>query len=181
MLAFCLAQLVSSIIAAFAGESCLKKFPKMSTDWWRRLGLHCHRTHLRWMDRHCMGVEYRLGEFFSAADRDNGLTSVRQFFPLDGVKFAMKFLVKKFRSGQAAKRAAKIDQGTGVPMVRTQSRAASINQSLYSNRTNFLTKATRRMGLGKKVSVSNNDLQRFSSYQAAQSGAVIARSASRPQ
>jgi len=146
MLAFCLAQLVSSIIAAFADWGFTAIAP-ISGGW--------------------IGIVW--------------VWNIVWFFPLDGVKFAMKFLVKKFRSGQAAKRAAKIDQGTGVPMVRTQSRAASINQSLYSNRTNFLTKATRRMGLGKKVSVSNNDLQRFSSYQAAQSGAVIARSASRPQ
>lgn len=103
------------------------------------------------------------------------------FMPLDLIKFGMKALIKSVRSNQAAKRAKKLDYSTGVPITRTQSRAASINQSLYSNRTNFLTRASRRMGLGKKVSVTNNELQRFSSYQAAQSGAVIARSASRPQ
>lgn len=95
--------------------------------------------------------------------------------PLDLVKFAMKAVVKKFRAGQLAKKAKA--SATGVPLTRTQSRAAS----LYSNRTTFLTRATRRFGLSKKVSVSNNELKRFGSYQAASAGATLARSASRPQ
>lgn len=102
------------------------------------------------------------------------------FLPLDFIKFGMKFLIRKFRANQAAKKA-KQTGPTGVPLVRTQSRAASINQSLYSNRTTFLTKATRRFGLGKKVHVSNQELKRFSSYQAAQTGVTLQRSASRPQ
>ena len=79
----------------------------------------------------------------------------------------MKALIKSFRSNQQAKRAAAIDQNTGVPLVRTQSRAASLNQKAYANRTTFLQRAvTGRFGLGKKVNVSNADLQRFSSYRA---------------
>jgi H+-transporting ATPase len=92
----------------------------------------------------------------------------------------MKFLIKTFRGRQIAKRA-KATGPTGVPLTRTQSRAASINQSLYSNRTTFITRATRRFGLGKKVHVSNQELKRFSSYQAAQAGTTLQRSASRPQ
>lgn len=93
----------------------------------------------------------------------------------------MRALIKTFRKRQAAKRAAKGEVSAGVPLARTQSRAASINQSLYSNRTTFLSRATRRFGLGKKVHIEKGQLQRFSSIQAANTGATLARSTSRPQ
>lgn len=57
----------------------------------------------------------------------------------------------------------------GVPMTRTQSR----HESLYSNRTSFLRRAQRSVGLGRKVSVTNADLQRFGSHQAASAGAQL--------
>jgi len=145
--AFCLAQLVACIIAAFA-------------NW----GF----TAIRGISGGWIGIIW--------------VWNIVWFLPLDLIKFAMKALIKSFRSNQQAKRAAAIDQNTGVPLVRTQSRAASLNQKAYANRTTFLQRAvTGRFGLGKKVNMSNQDLQRFSSYQATQAGATIARSASRPQ
>lgn len=69
---------------------------------------------------------------------------------------------------------------TGIPITRTQSRAASINQSLYSNRTNFLRRAVRKVGFGQKVHVKPEELTRFSSIQAQQTGQILARHPSRP-
>ena len=58
----------------------------------------------------------------------------------------------------------------GVPVTRTQSR----HESLYSNRVSFLKRAQRSVGLGnKKVNISQQELQRFSSRQATQSGAAL--------
>ena len=71
-------------------------------------------------------------------------------------------------------------QAEGVPLTRTQSRAASINQSLYSNRTNFIRRAARQIGFGGRVRVKPEELQRFSSIQAARTGNVLARNPSRP-
>ena len=68
---------------------------------------------------------------------------------------------------------------TGVPMVRTQSRAASIHESLYSNRTSFIRRAVRKVGFGQKVRVKAEELQRFSSIQAHQAGQTLARHPSR--
>jgi H+-transporting ATPase len=67
----------------------------------------------------------------------------------------------------------------GAPVTRTQSRAASVHASLYSNRVGFLRRAARRVGLGGKVRVRPEELQRFSSLQAQQTGATLARNPSR--
>lgn len=69
--------------------------------------------------------------------------------------------------------------GTGIPVTRTQSRAASIHESLYSNRVSFIRRAARKVGLGGKVSVKPEELQRFSSIQAQRAGATLARNPSR--
>lgn len=68
----------------------------------------------------------------------------------------------------------------GVPLVKTTSRAASVHESLYSNRVSFIKRAARKVGFGGKVSVKPEELQRFSSIQAARTGAVLARHPSRP-
>ena len=68
---------------------------------------------------------------------------------------------------------------TGIPITRTQSRAASLHESLYSNRVSFIRRAARKVGLGGKVSVKPEELQRFSSIQAARTGATLARHPSR--
>ena len=59
-------------------------------------------------------------------------------------------------------------QNAGVPLTRTQSRAASIHESLYSNRVSFLSRAARKVGFGGRISVKPDELRRFSSIQAAQ-------------
>jgi len=66
----------------------------------------------------------------------------------------------------------------GVPLTRTQSRAASVHESLYSNRVSFIQRAARKVGLGK-VSMKPEELQRFSSIQAARAGQTLARNPSR--
>lgn len=68
---------------------------------------------------------------------------------------------------------------TGVPMTRTQSRAASVHESLYSNRVSFIRRAARKVGFGQKISMKPEELQRFSSIQAQRAGATLARNPSR--
>ena len=86
------------------------------------------------------------------------------------------FRERRERKAHAAARAS----GGEVPLTRTTSRAASIHESLYSNRVSFLKRAARRAGFGeKRVRMSQGELQRFSSIQAAQTGATLARNPSR--
>jgi len=60
---------------------------------------------------------------------------------------------------------------------RTQSRAASIHESLYSNRTSFLRKTVRRFGegFGGKVKVKEEELKRFGSFQTKRAGHMLSR------
>ena len=88
----------------------------------------------------------------------------------------IKYLRKR-RQAAAAKAASTM--GEGVPMTRTQSRAASIHESLYSNRVGFLRRAARKVGFGGRVSIKPEELQRFSSHQAHTAGQVLARNPSR--
>ena len=101
---------------------------------------------------------------------------------MDLIKFAMKATVIKYlrERHEASLRQETKQSASGVPITRTQSRAASINQSLYSNRTNFIRRAARQIGFGGRVRVKPEELQRFSSIQAAQTGATLARHPSRP-
>ncbi|KAF9009884.1 plasma membrane H+-transporting ATPase [Cyathus striatus] len=93
------------------------------------------------------------------------------FIPLDWIKFAMKAtVIKSIRKRR--ERAAVQEAATGVPMTRTQSRAASIHESLYSNRVSFIKRAARKVGFGGR-------LQRFSSIQAQRAGQTLARNPSR--
>lgn len=87
-------------------------------------------------------------------------------------------VIKSLRKRHEAE-AAKTAGETGIPISRTRSRAASINESLYSNRVSFIRRAARRVGLGQKVSVKPEELQRFSSIQAHRAGATLARNPSR--
>jgi len=68
---------------------------------------------------------------------------------------------------------------TGITLTRTQSRAASIHESLYSNRTSFIRRAVRKVGFGQKVRVKPEELRRFSSIQAQHTGQTLARHPSR--
>lgn len=78
-----------------------------------------------------------------------------------------------------ARRTAQMIGEGGVPITRTQSRAASIHESLYSNRVSFIKRAARKVGFGQKISVRPEELQRFSSIQAQRVGATLARNPSR--
>jgi H+-transporting ATPase len=94
----------------------------------------------------------------------------------------MKATVIKYlrnRHDQATAAATRASAETGVPIVRTQSRAASIHESLYSNRTSFIRRAARKVGFGQKVRVRPEELRRFSSIQAHQTGQTLARHPSR--
>jgi H+-transporting ATPase len=146
-LAFCVAQLVSSIIAAY-GNWGFTKIRAISGGW--------------------IGIVW--------------VWNIVWFLPLDLVKFAMKATVIKYIRQRRERRTA--DEATlgatGIPLVKTTSRAASIHESLYSNRVSFIKRAARKVGFGGKISVKPEELQRFSSIQAAHTGAVLARHPSRP-
>jgi H+-transporting ATPase len=98
--------------------------------------------------------------------------------PLDWIKFAMKATVIKSMRARREAKAAQVSS-TGVPITRTQSRAASIHESLYSNRVSFIKRAARKVGFGGKISMKPEELQRFSSIQAQRVGATLARNPSR--
>jgi len=142
-LAFCVAQLISSIIAAYG-------------DW----GF----SNVHSISGGYIGITW--------------IWNMIWFLPLDLVKFTMRYLVARYNKirGKGLPSAIKhVDDG-GVPISRTQSR----HESLYSNRVSFIKRAQRSVGLGgKRVSISNNELQRFGSHQAAAAGGILQRSASR--
>ena len=71
------------------------------------------------------------------------------------------------------------EAATGVPMTRTQSRAASIHESMYSNRVSFIKRAARKVGFGAKISMKPEELQRFGSIQTQRVGQTLARNPSR--
>jgi len=147
MAAFCLAQLVSSIIAGFANWG-FTSIQKISGGW--------------------IGIVW--------------VWNIIWFVPLDLIKFAMKATVIKYlreRHEKATAEATRARAETGIPMTRTQSRAASIHESLYSNRTSFIRRAVRKVGFGQKVRVKAEELQRFSSIQAQRTGQTLARHPSR--
>ncbi|GAA5856636.1 hypothetical protein JCM9279_006014 [Rhodotorula babjevae] len=120
-LAFCLAQLISSIIAAYG-------------DW----GF----TQVRGVSGGWIGIVW--------------IWNIVWFFPLDFVKFGVRALVRMYNT-RRGKHAQGIKPVDGVPITRTQSR----HESLYSDRTSLLRRAQNLVGLGKKVSVSQAELQRF--------------------
>lgn len=99
------------------------------------------------------------------------------FIPLDWVKFGMKATVIKYLRGRRVP--VSEPHAEGVPITRTQSRAASIHESMYSNRVSFIKRAVRKVGFGQKISMKPEELQRFSSIQAQRVGATLARSSSR--
>lgn len=110
------------------------------------------------------------------------LQDIVWFAPMDLIKFAMKATVIKYLHERHERTLRQETQqaASGVPITRTQSRVASIHESLYSNRVNFLRRAAHKVGFRQKVSVKPEELRRFSSIQAAQTGSVLARHPSRP-
>lgn len=119
MLAFCLAQLVSSIIAAYADWS-FSQVHSISGGW--------------------IGIVW--------------IWNIVWYFPLDGIKFIMKKTVIAALQRRKARKA-----GPAVADAALH-RAPSRHESLYSNRTNFLTRAANRLRGGAKISMSQNELQR---------------------
>jgi H+-transporting ATPase len=162
--AFCLAQLVSSIIAGFADFG-FTNIEKISGTWigivwvWVRFSFH----------------------LFMPCVLTCSWQNIIWFVPLDLIKFAMKAtIIKHLRNRhELAKAAATRAAETGIPMVRTQSRAASLHESMYSNRTSFIRRAVRKVGFGQKVRVKPEELRRFSSIQAQYTGQTLARHPSR--
>lgn len=88
-------------------------------------------------------------------------------------------VIKYLRNRRLAAAESSPKDSDGVPLTRTQSRAASIHASLYSNRVSFIKRAARTVGLGGRVSMKPEELQRFSSIQAQHTGAKLARNPSR--
>ncbi|KAG8927920.1 plasma membrane H+-ATPase [Tulasnella sp. 419] len=145
MAAFCIAQLISSIIAAYA-------------DW----GF----TEIRGISGGWIGIVW--------------VWNIIWFLPLDLIKFAMKATIIKYLR-ERKQRQIKEVVSSDVPLTRTTSRAASIHESLYSNRVGFLRRAARKVGFGNNAPrMSQNELKRLGSIQAAHSGSVLARNPSRP-
>jgi H+-transporting ATPase len=107
------------------------------------------------------------------------LQNIIWFIPLDWIKFAMRATVIKYlRKRHEAKLAREV--ASGVPLTRTQSRVASIYESLYSNRVEYIKRAARIVGFGRvKVHVKPEELQRFSFIQAQRAGATLAGNPSR--
>jgi len=93
----------------------------------------------------------------------------------------MKATVIKYLRERREKATAKevAAASSGVPIMRTQSRAASIHESLYSNRVSFIKRAARKVGFRQKVSMKPEELQRFASIQAHRVGTTLARNPSR--
>ncbi|KAF8196039.1 plasma membrane H+-transporting ATPase [Pholiota molesta] len=143
MVAFCIAQAISSIIAGF-GDWGFTKIHSISGGW--------------------IGIVW--------------IWNIIWFIPLDWIKFAMKAtVIKSLRQRHEAKAAH--EAAHGIPITRTQSRAASIHESLYSNRVSFIKRAARKVGFGSKISMKPEELQRFSSIQAQRVGATLARNPSK--
>jgi H+-transporting ATPase len=143
IVAFCIAQLVSSIIAGF-GNWGFTNIKAVSGGW--------------------IGIVW--------------VWDIIWFIPLDWIKFAMKAtIIKSLRQRREHKAAA--EAATGVPIIRTQSRAASIHESLYSNRVSFIKRAARKVGFGARVSMKPEEIRRFGTIQAQRTGETLARNPSR--
>jgi H+-transporting ATPase len=162
-IAFCIAQLVSSIIAAY-GNWGFTNIHAISGGW---IGIVwvwvCHPFTCDAYTLLTVLLEHHLAP------------------PLDFVKFTMKATVIKYlRQRRERRTAADAALGVaGVPLVKTTSRAASVHESLYSNRVSFIRGAARKVGFGEKISVKPEKLQGLSSIQAAHTGVVLARHPSR--
>ncbi|UZJ56972.1 hypothetical protein CBS101457_006292 [Exobasidium rhododendri] len=126
--AFCVAQLVSSLLSAFADWGFTAVKP-ISPGW--------------------IGIVW--------------VWSIVWLFPLDFVKFGMRKIVKTIRKSQSKRRNLHAEHQAEV--TRTLSR----HESLYAGRTSFMSRASRKVGLGgKKVHITSTELSRLSSIQTQQ-------------
>jgi H+-transporting ATPase len=146
--AFCVAQLISSIIAVYANWG-FTNVHGISGGW--------------------VGIIW--------------IWDIIWFLPLDLIKFGMRAtIIKWLRARHERATMAEVKaSSSGIPITRTQSRAASVHESLYSNRVGFLRRAARKVGFGNRIKMRPEELQRFSSIQAQQTGATLARHPSRVQ
>ena len=161
--AFCVAQLVSSIIAAY-GNWGFTKIHSISGGW--------------------IGIVWVWVCVVILPSKTSANMVCQQniiwFIPLDWVKFAMKATVIKYIRNRAVRRAIKpVHEESGIPITRTQSRAASIHEAMYSNRVSFIKRAARKVGFGQKIFMKPEELQRFSSIQVQRVGSTLARNPSR--
>ncbi|KLT42639.1 plasma membrane H(+)-ATPase 1 [Cutaneotrichosporon oleaginosum] len=140
MVAFCVAQLIATIIAVYG-------------NW----GF----THVRGISGGWVGIVW--------------IWNLIWYIPLDLVKFIMQRTVIAALQRRKHRAAVPLVDENGERLVRTASR----HESLYSNRTSFLGRAGRALKGGAKVHMSKNELGRFGSIQAQQSGAALARAGSR--
>jgi len=107
------------------------------------------------------------------------------FIPLDWIKFLMNVTVIRYirnRREENVKRQAVAKSDIEEPLAVTEgvlsrhlSRTASVHESLYSNRTNFLQKTMRRVGLGGRIKVKEEELKKVGNIQAKRSGQVLVR------
>jgi H+-transporting ATPase len=161
MAAFVVAQLISSIIAAF-GNWTFTNIHSISGSW---IGIV-------WVWVSSLPLPTNAGLIIIVCQ------NIIWFIPLDWIKFAMKATVIKQLRARAARQARPATH-EGVQMVRTQSRAASLHESLYENRVSFIKRAARKVGFGQKVSIKPEEIQRFTSIQAHRTGVTLARNPSR--
>lgn len=96
---------------------------------------------------------------------------------MDFIKFGTRALIARYNKsrGKTGPPTVEIDEATGLRLTRTTSRAQSIHASLYSNRTSFLAKATRKVGLRKGTTINQNELRRVGSHQVQKTGTALAR------
>ena len=69
-------------------------------------------------------------------------------------------VIKYLRERRQRKIAAEVKSASGVevPLTRTTSRAASVHESMYSNRVSFIRRAARKVGFGGQVKMSGKCL-----------------------
>ena len=67
-------------------------------------------------------------------------------------------VIKYLRERRQRKIAAEVKSGGEVPLTRTTSRAASVHESMYSNRVSFIRRAARKVGFGGTVKMSGKRL-----------------------
>ena len=88
-------------------------------------------------------------------------------------------VIKRLESRRLVLAQQAIAAGAPLPLTRVPSRAASIHESLYSNRTTFIQRAARKVGFGGKIHMKADELRRFSSVQTQVTGLTLARHPSR--
>ena len=88
-------------------------------------------------------------------------------------------VIKRLESRRLGLAQQAIAAGAPLPLTRVPSRAASIHESLYSNRTTFIQRAARKVGFKGKVHMKPEELRRFSSIQTQQTGLTLARHSSK--